>query len=66
MYFALAGTMENFRHLHFGLSLVLIFVGGKMLLSRYWQIPTGVTIAVITGLLLASVLTSVIRPAKEK
>lgn len=66
MYFALAGIMERFRYLHFGLSLVLIFVGGKMLLSHYWEIPTGVTLTVIATVLLVSVLASAMRPAKER
>jgi hypothetical protein len=34
--------MEMFRYLHYGLSLVLVFVGAKMLLSHYLEIPTPV------------------------
>ena len=40
MYFALAGMMEMFRYLKDGLSVVLVFVGIKMLLSLYFEIPT--------------------------
>lgn len=61
MYFALAGLMEMFEYLHYGLSAVLIFVGAKMLLSRYYQIPTPWALAVVGGVLLISVLASVIR-----
>ena len=61
MYFALAGLMEMFEYLHYGLSAVLIFVGAKMLLSRYYQIPTSWTLAVVAVVLLVSVLASVVR-----
>ncbi len=40
MYFALAGMMDLFHYLHYGLSVVLIFIGLKMLGSRYVNIPT--------------------------
>jgi len=63
MYFALAGMMEAFRFLHYGLSLVLIFVGGKMLASHYYQLPTEYALGVVGLILLVSVLASVIRPS---
>jgi tellurite resistance protein TerC len=66
MYFALAGMMELFHYLHYGLSLVLIFVGAKMLVSHYYQIPTGVALGVVAAVLLISVLASVFHPRKEK
>src|SRR5439155_23903950 len=56
MYFALAGMMEIFHYLHYGLSVVLIFVGIKMLVSHYYQIPTVVALGVVAGVLLLSVL----------
>jgi len=62
MYFALAGMMEFFHYLHYGLSVVLIFVGAKMLISHYYQIPTGWALGVVAGVLLVSVLVSVVRP----
>jgi tellurite resistance protein TerC len=64
MYFALAGMMEIFHHLHYGLSLVLIFVGVKMLLSAYYKVPTEVALGVVAGILLISVLASVVHPKK--
>jgi tellurite resistance protein TerC len=64
MYFALAGMMEIFHYLHYGLSIVLIFVGAKMLVSHYYQIPTAVALGVVAGVLLISVLASVIHPRK--
>jgi len=66
MYFALAGVMELFHYLHYGLSAVLIFVGTKMLLSHYYQIPTTLALAVVAGVLLISVLASVIHPERTE
>ncbi len=65
MYFALAGMMEMFRYLHYGLSLVLISVGAKMLLSHYFEIPTPVALAAVAGLLAISVIASMANPKKK-
>ena len=65
MYFALAGMMEVFEYLHYGLSAVLIFIGAKMLVSHYYQIPTGLALGVVAGVLLVSVLVSVVHPKKN-
>ena len=64
MYFALAGMMEMFRYLHYGLSLVLMFVGAKMLLSHYYEIPTVVALGIVAGVLAVSVLASLMHPRK--
>jgi len=66
MYFALAGMMELFHYLHYGLSLVLIFVGGKMLVSHYYQIPTEIALGTVAGILIISVLASMVHPKKAK
>jgi TerC family integral membrane protein len=63
MYFALAGMMETFRYLHYGLSLVLIFVGGKMLASHYLHVPTEIALGVVAGILSVSVVASLLHPA---
>ncbi len=65
MYFALAGMMEMFRYLHYGLSLVLVFVGAKMLVSHYLEIPTPVALAAVAGVLAISVIASMANPRKE-
>jgi tellurite resistance protein TerC len=66
MYFALAGMMELFHYLHYGLSLVLIFVGGKMLVSHYYQIPTEIALGIVAGILIMSVVASMLHPKKTK
>src|SRR5712671_2212345 len=62
MYFALAGMMKMFRYLHYGLSVVLMFVGAKMLLSHYYEIPTVAALGAVAGILLLSVAASLLRP----
>jgi tellurite resistance protein TerC len=62
MYFALAGMMEMFRYLHYGLSLVLVFVGAKMLLSHYFEIPTVTALSAVAGVLAVSVIASMLNP----
>ena len=65
MYFALAGMMDIFHYLHYGLSVVLIFIGAKMLASHYYSIPTGVALAVVGGVLGISVAASLLFPKNE-
>jgi tellurite resistance protein TerC len=65
MYFALAGMMETFRFLHYGLALVLIFVGGKMLVSHYVDVPTEVALGAVAAILLISVTASLLVPARS-
>jgi tellurite resistance protein TerC len=62
MYFAVSGLMKAFRFLHYGLALVLVLVGLKMVTADYLPIPTLVTLAVIAFVLAVSVLASVTYP----
>ena len=61
MYFALAGMMEVFEYLHYGLSVVLIFIGAKMLAAHYIEIPTVWALAIVLFVLAVSVVASVLR-----
>jgi tellurite resistance protein TerC len=65
-YFALAGVMEKFHHLHYGLSAILVFVGAKMLLIDLYHVPTFISLAVISTILVASVIASFIWPSSAK
>lgn len=62
LYFALAGIMQLFHYLHYGLSVILVFVGMKMLISDFYKVPIGLALAVIAGILLISVVASILRP----
>jgi tellurite resistance protein TerC len=66
MYFVLAGMMEMFEYLHYGLALVLIFIGGKMLAAHYYEMPTVMALAVVAGILIVSVVGSVAFPRRKK
>jgi tellurite resistance protein TerC len=65
MYFALAGIMDRFQHLHYGLSAVLILIGLKMLASHYVTIPTEWTLTAVLIVLGASILASLLQPQKR-
>jgi tellurite resistance protein TerC len=66
LYFALAGMMEVFHLLHYGLSVILIFIGAKMLASHYLRIPIGAALAVVAGVLSISIVLSLLIPKKTE
>lgn len=66
LYFALAGITQYFHYLKYGLAAILAFVGMKMIISGYYKVPITWSLAIIFGILLISVLASVLHPAKEK
>ncbi len=65
LYFALSGMMEMFHYLHYGLSVILIFIGVKMLLSSHYPISTHIALGVVAGVLALSVVASLMRPRKH-
>lgn len=66
MFFALSGVMKLFHYLNYGLAIVLMFIGTKMLVSVRYQIPTWIALMVIAAVLAISILASVLFPKKEK
>lgn len=66
MYFAVSGMMEWFEYLHYGLSVVLILIGAKMLVSHYVEVPTVVALGTVAGVIAVSVVASVVWPRREK
>lgn len=65
LYFALAGLLEFFHYLNYGLALVLIFIGVEMVAKEYIAFPITVQLGVIAGLLTISVLASLVFPKKS-
>lgn len=65
MYFALAGLIEMFRYLHYGLAVVLMFVGVKMIGSNYLHLPTWVALGVVVVVLGVAVVASILNPKKQ-
>src|SRR5437762_6780739 len=66
LFFTLSGLMELFEYLHYGISCVLVFVGAKMLLSHYYQIRTDISLAVIGGILLVTIVASALHRDEDE
>jgi tellurite resistance protein TerC len=65
LYFALAGMMELFQYLHYGLAVILVFIGGKMLASHWYDVPITWALAVVIGVLILSVAASITFPLEK-
>ena len=65
LFFLLAGVMEMFRYLRVGLAFVLCFVGAKMLIAEFYKVPIGISLGVVGGILLISILASVLKQHQE-
>jgi tellurite resistance protein TerC len=63
MYFLLAGVADRFSLLKYGLALVLMFIGGKMMLIDLYKIPVGVSLAVVAVIIGVSVWLSLRKQA---
>ncbi len=66
LFFALSGMLDLFHFLHYGLSVILIVIGLKMLASNYVEIPIGVALGTVAGILVLSVVLSLVFPKKEQ
>ncbi|MBI5476762.1 MAG: TerC family protein [Ignavibacteriales bacterium] len=65
LYFVASGFMKEFRYLKYGLSVVLGFIGVKMLIEPWFQIPILSSLAAIFIIIATSILTSVLHPGKK-
>jgi tellurite resistance protein TerC len=61
LYFLLAGVVDKFYYLKLGLSVVLVFVGIKMVMVDIYKIPVGLSLGVIAGILAVAVIASLWR-----
>ena len=66
LYFALAGITKYFYYLKYGLSAILVFVGVKMVIVGFYKIPIIYSLFTILGILIVSIVISLIFPKKEK
>jgi tellurite resistance protein TerC len=75
LYFVLAGALAYFRFLKYGLSIVLVFVGIKMLLDPHgkeppmwfqFEIPISVSLLTVAGIIIASIVISMVAGWREK
>ena len=65
LYFLLADVADRFHYLKYGLALVLMFVGGKMLAAYWVHIPVLLSLLVVGVILLASILLSLFLSRKQ-
>ncbi|MBP5295925.1 MAG: TerC/Alx family metal homeostasis membrane protein [Bacteriovoracaceae bacterium] len=61
LYFALSGVIQYFYYLHYALAVILSFIGIKMLIHHWVEIPVGYALGFVLLLLLIAVIASVIR-----
>ena len=66
LYFALAGVIHRFRYLKYGLSLVLIVIGAKMLLVDLYKVPTAVALGITAALIGGSIVLSLVKTRREE
>lgn len=59
MYFLLAGVAERFSMLKYGLSVILVFIGFKMLIMDLYHIPIAVSLSVVAGILVLTLVINV-------
>jgi len=64
MYFLLSGIVQRFVYLQYGLSVILVFVGLKMLAADFIHVPTPVSLGVIVLSLGVSIAASLSRDSK--
>lgn len=65
LYFILADVMDKFHYLKLGLSVVLVFVGVKMLVADLYKIPIGASLGIIVLVLGASIAASFLWPRPD-
>jgi len=61
LYFAVAGIIQYLHYLQHGLSMILVFIGVKMLLAHHYPIPIKFSLGVVGGVLAVSILASIVR-----
>ena len=61
LYFLLARAMGKFHFLQHALSVILVFIGVKMVIAHYFEVPIVISLAVVIGLLALAVVASLIR-----
>jgi tellurite resistance protein TerC len=66
LYFALAGIMQLFHYIHYGLAVILSFIGVKLLLEHWYKIDTMYSLIIVGGILALSIGLSILFPQKKE
>ena len=65
LYFALEGIMRLFHYLHYGLSLILLFIGVKLVIGHWVEINTMISLSIVGGILIISIIASLLFEKKD-
>ncbi len=65
LYFLVVGLLRELRYLDFGLAIVLVYIGLKMVLSEFIHIPTGLSLGIVLTVILGSALLSLYADWRE-
>ena len=66
LYFLLANFIHMFSRLKYGLAIILSFIGLKMLINPIYHISSPISLAIVAGVLILSVIASLVFPVKEE
>jgi len=66
LYFLLANSMDMFSKLHYGLAIILAFIGIKMIIMPYYHFDSSISLAIIGSVLAISVIWSLLSNRKHK
>ncbi len=65
LYFALEGIMRLFHYLHYGLSLILLFIGVKLVIGHWVEINTMISLSIVGSILIISIIASLLFEKKD-
>lgn len=66
LYFLLANFIHMFSRLHYGLAIILAFIGFKMLVNPFYHISSPISLAIVGGILILSVVASLLWPIEDE
>jgi tellurite resistance protein TerC len=66
LYFALAGIMQLFHYIHYGLSLILVFIGVKLVIQDFYHFDMKYALIIVASILTLSILLSIWFPQKQE
>ena len=66
LFFALEGIMQAFYLLHYALAFILVFIGFKMIVAHYIDIPTWAALLVLALSISSAIIASILYPSKER
>ena len=64
LYFLISGIIQKFHYLKIGLTILLFFIGSKMLISEFYEIPTILSFIVVILILSVAIIASIIKTSK--